>query len=275
MVVVKGAAAIRRCRSAWLSITVTCVSLLLSAQTSPRKPGQSNTPTSGTLVLSFGAAVNNPEGQAAAAKLLQALGGAEHVDAVRSLRQKIVLLKQGQKIEGEQTIVYPDEQAQQMTLSHGKSLRVVTPSAAFVVTGSQVSDLPSAEATSSREALKHDFLNVMQHIHDSKYAFEANGQERVDDIDATVVAVNADGTPTRWWIAADGRLLQECFTDLAQAVPTTLTFKYSDWRKFGGLNYPTKYVMLDEGGQTLLTMSLVGMQVNAPVDPKLFEKPSK
>jgi hypothetical protein len=258
-----------------LGITVLSISLLLHAQTSPKKPAQKNTPTSGTLVLTFGAAVNNPEGQAAAAKLLQALGGTDHVDAVKTLRQKIIMLKQGQKIESEQTIVYPDKQAQEIKLPQGPVLRVVTPTEAFAVTGSQVSDLPAAEAASSRAALKHDFLNVMQHIHDPKYAFEANGQERIDDVDATIVAVNADGTPTRWWIAADGRLLQECFTDLGQAVPTTLTFKYSDWKKFGGLNYPTRYAMEDESGRTVLTMSLVGMQVNATVDQKLFERPSK
>ncbi len=259
-------------RSRWLAITILLFSLL-PAQTNPKKPPQKN--TSGTLVLSFGAVVNNPEGQAAAERLLKALGSADHVDAVKSLRQKIVTLKQGQKTETEQTIVYPDEQAQQIKMQQGSVLRVVTPSEAFMVKGPQVSDLPANEAASSRAALKHDFLNVMQHIHDPKYAFEANIQERVDDIDATVVSVNADGTPTRWWIAADGRLLQESFTDLAQAVPTTLTFKYSDWRKFGGLNYPTKYLMLDESGNPVLTMSLVGMQVNPTVDPKLFERPSK
>lgn len=258
-----------------IGIATLSLSLLVAAQATPKKPAPNNTPTSGTLVLTFGAAVNNPEGQAAAAKLLQALGGSDHVDAVKSLHQKFVLLKQGKKTDGEQTIVYPDKQAQQMKLPQGTVLRVVTPSEAFVVNGSQVSDLPANESASSRAALKHDFLNVMQHINDPKYAFEANGQERVDDIDATTVAVNADGTPTRWWIAADGRLLQECFTDLTQSVPTTLTFKYSDWRKFGALNYPAKYVMLDEAGQTVLTMSLVGMQVNAPVDAKLFERPKK
>ncbi len=258
-----------------LGTTVLAISLLLPAQTTPKKPAQRNAPTSGTLVLTFAAAVNNPEGQAAAAKLLQALGGAEHVDSVKTLRQKFVLLKQAQKIEGEQTIVYPDQQAQEMKLPQGAVLRVVTPTSAFVVTGSKVEDVPLGEATLSRDTLKHDFLNVMQHIHDPKYAFEGNGQERIDDVDATVVAVNADGTPTRWWIAADGRLLQESFTDMTQAVPTTLTFQYSDWRRFGGLNYPAKYVMQDESGRTVLTMSLVAMQVNAPVDPKLFEKPSK
>ena len=261
-------------RSRWLALAILSSSLLL-AQTTPKEPQQRSTPTSGTLVLSFGETVSNPKGQAAAERLLKALGGADQVDAVKSLRQKLVTLKQGQRIEAEQTIVYPGEQAQQIKLPQGSILRVVTPTEAFTVRGAQVSDLPANEAASSRAALKHDFLNVMQHIHDPKYAFEANIQERIDDIDATVVSVNADGTPTRWWIAADGRLLQESFTDLAQAVPTTLTFKYSEWRKFGGLNYPTKYLMLDETGNPVLTMSLIGMQVNPTIDPKFFQKPSK
>src|SRR5215469_7087071 len=145
-------------RARWITVLLTftllSVSPPLSAQTTPQppanKPAQKNAPASGTLVLSFGAAVNNPEGQAAAAKLLQALGGAEHVDAVKTLRQKILLLRQGQKIEGEQTIVYPDQQAQSLKLSQGTILRVVTPNEAFTVNGSQVKDLPPNEAASSR-----------------------------------------------------------------------------------------------------------------------------
>ena len=52
-------------RRRWLAIAMLSFSLV-TAQTNPKKPPQKNTPTTGTLMLTFGAAVNNPEGQAAA-----------------------------------------------------------------------------------------------------------------------------------------------------------------------------------------------------------------
>ena len=265
-----------RLRAVHLTVTVLVSASLLPFSTlawSQKTP--QSTPSSSTLVLGFDSAVNNPEGKAAAAKLMQALGGAEEVDAVKTLHQKITTVKQGQRIEGDQTIVYPDKQAQKLKMSQGTVLRVVTPTTAFMVAGGKVQDLSAREAASSQAALKHDFINVLQHINDKKYAFNAIGDDKVGETMGTVVEVSADGVPTRWWIAADGKLLQERFTDTSQDIPAILTFQYSDWKKFGGLNYPTKYVVLDSGDNLLFTMTLTAMEVNADVDSKLFEKPTR
>jgi len=48
--------------------------------------------------------------------------------------------------------------------------------------------------------------------------------------------------------------------------------KYSEWKSFDGLEYPTKYEMLS-GDQAGGSMTMNTMEVNASVDPKLFEKP--
>ncbi len=262
---------------AYLFKIAVVMSALLAALTISawaQKTTQSN-PSSSTLVLDFNSAVSNPAGQAAAARLLQALGGADEVNGVKTLQQKITTLKQGQRIEGDQTIVYPDKQAQKLRLPQGSVLRVVTPTSSFVVTGAKVEELSAREAAASQDALKHDFINVLQHLHDKKYTFDAIGDDKVSDTVATVVDVTADGVPTRWWIGPDGKLLQERSTDTSQDSPATLTFQYSDWKNFGGLLYPTKYVVLDAGDNPVMTMTLTAMQVNANVDPKLFEKPSK
>ena len=265
-----------RLQAAFLKVAVLISALLpvLSTLAWSQKTSQSN-PSSSTLVLDFDSRVSNAQGQAAAAKLLQALGGADEVNAVKTLRQKVTIVKQGQRIEGDQTIVYPDKQTQKMRLPQGTVLRVVTPTSAFMVTGSKVQDLSARESASSQAALKHDFLNVLQHLHDKRYAFDAIGDGNVGDTVATVVDVSADDVPTRWWIGPDGKLLQERFTDTGQDTPTTLTFRYSDWKKFGGLDYPTKYLLLDEGDNTVLTMTLTAMEINPDVDSKIFEKPAK
>jgi zinc protease len=217
---------------------------------------------------------SNAEGMAAAAKLVHAMGGEAKVNAIKALHQVIVLEQQGADLKIDQSIVYPDKQVQKMTLPQGEMLQVVTPESAFMAMGTQVRELPPVMRKSQMTALKRDFVNVLQHTADPKYTFTANAKEKLGDVEATVVDVNADGAPTRWWIGPDGKLLQERFTEVGQNGPSTMTMKYSAWKNFDGLQYPTKFEMLS-GEESDGSMTLTAMEVNAPVDPKLFEKPQE
>jgi hypothetical protein len=243
---------------------------LISQQTpvQPRKSSGSQ------LTLNFGPTVSNPEGKAAADRFLQAMGGPATVNAVKSLRQTVVALRQGQRMELEQSIVYPDKQAQRMTLPQGRALLVVTPTDAFMVLGGRLQNLPPIERAALDATLQHDFINILQQINDPKYVFVATGHEKVGNAEATVVDVEADGVPTRWWIATDGKLLRERYSDMG-AGGGIQTMTYADWKSFGGLKYPTKYELFDEAGQPPMTMTLTAMEVNATVDPKLFERPAR
>jgi hypothetical protein len=246
----------------------------LICQETPAKPQNPTPKSSSSLVLdlSFGPTASNAEGKAAADRLLQALGGAAKVDAVKSLQQTVVAVRQGKRIEVEQSIVYPNKQAQRTTLPEGKALLVVTPDDAFMVVGGHLQSLPPTQRASMDATLKHDFINILQHINDPKYIFTATGQEKVGGAEATVVDVEADGVPTRWWIAPDGKLLQERYSDMEQAGTTTQTMTYADWKDFSGLTYPTKYEAFNAAGQPLLSMTLTTMEVNPAVNPKLFDR---
>jgi outer membrane lipoprotein-sorting protein len=247
---------------------------LLCQQTSAKQ--NSATRGSGSeLVLNFGPAASNAEGKAAAARLLQAMGGPAKVNAVKSLRQSVVALRQGQHIELEQSIVYPNKQAQRMILPQGRALLVVTPSDAFMVTDGQLRNVSPTQRAAMDQTLKHDFINILQRINDPKYIFVATGKEKVGNVEATVVNVEADGVPTRWWIAADGKLLQERYSDMSQGGGMVQTMTYADWKSFGGLNYPTRYELFSEAGQPQMSMTLTAMEVNSAVDRKLFERPAQ
>jgi hypothetical protein len=245
----------------------------LICQQEPAKPRSSAPQSSSgsTLDLRFGPTFSNAEGKAAAERLLRALGGPATVNAVKSLRQSVVALQQGQRIEVDQSIVYPDKQAQKVITPQGKMLLVITPSDAFMAVGGQVQNLRYVQRTSLDSALKHDPVNVLQHINDPKYIFTATGQESLDGAEATVVDVEADGVPTRWWIGADGRLLRERSSGEGGKIQTMV---YSEWKNFGGLRYPTKYEVYSEGGKPVLSMTLTTMEVNPVVSPKLFQRPS-
>jgi len=218
---------------------------------------------------------SNAEGKAAIERLTQAFGGSAKVNAVKTMSQSVTVTGQGQDIKIEQLIVYPDKQAQIITTPQGVVREVVTPTVAFVVMGSQLQDLPATPRSSAEAALKVDFINVLQHVSDPKYTFIATGKEKLGDVEATVVEVNADGAQTRWWIGADGKLLQEESSILGQAGPTIQRLKYSDWKAFGGLQYPAKFEIFDATGKPRAVLNLITMEVNGTLDPKVFEKPQQ
>jgi hypothetical protein len=216
---------------------------------------------------------SNAEGKAAVDRLIQAFGGASKLNAVKTLSQTVTATGQGQEIKIEQRIVYPDKQSQIITMPQGVVREVVTPTVAFIVMGAQQQDLPASQRSAAAGALKLDFINVLQHVSDPKYTFIASGKEKLDNVEATVVEVNADGAQARWWIGADGKLLQEESSILGQAGSTTRTLKYSDWKPFGGLQYPSKFETLDATGKPRAVLTLTAMEVNGTLDPKAFEKP--
>lgn len=254
-------------------LTLLATSSLLCQQT-PARPQAPVPRRTGTMTLNFGPTESNPAGMAAAEKLLQALGGPQKVNSVKSLRQTVAGVRQGQHIDVDQTIVYPSEQIQRMRMPEGTISLVVTPRDAFMVRGTLVENLPQAQRDALNQALKHDPINVLQHINDPKYIFVAAGQEKVGGAQATIVDVEANGVPTRWWIGEDGKLLQERYSDLEHAGTSTQTMVYSDWKSFGGLEYPTKYVMFEGSAQPQMTMTLTALEVNPEVSPKIFERPA-
>lgn len=239
----------------------------------PQNPGNRNA-SNGVLNLSFGPTASNPEGKAAAEKFLQAMGGTAKVNSVKTLKQDVVATQPGgQRIDIESTVAYPDKQLQRLRAPDGNTLLVITPDDAFRMKAGQVQNLSTQERNSLDSTLKHDFINILQHIDDPKYIFAAKGREPVKGSDATIVNVEADGVPTTWWIASDGKLLQERYSDMDET-GTMHTMTYSEWKDFGGLQYPTRYEMFNAAGEPQLSMTLNSMQVNPPIEPRIFQRPS-
>jgi zinc protease len=232
-----------------------------------------NAPAGSALAPAPKPASSNTEGKAAADKLTEFIGGAAKVNAVKSLHQSLVMEAQGAEMQIDLSIVYPDRQVQKMKMPQGEMLQVVTPTSAFVVMGQQARELPPSVHASELAGLKRDFLNVLQHAGDAKYTLNASGKEKLGDVDATVVDVNADGATTRWSIGPGGELLQEQYTEVGQSGPSTMTVKYSDWKNFDGLKLPTKLELLGGAEDGASSMTLNAAEVNPSVDPALFEKP--
>jgi hypothetical protein len=216
---------------------------------------------------------SNPEGKAAVARLAEAMGGAAKVASVKSLRQHLTMKQENADMIIDQSTVYPDKQAQKVVFSSGVIWQVVSPEAAFI-SRTKVEDLSPSQREAVAAQLKRDFLNVLQHADDPKYTFSGHGNEKLGDAEATVVDVNADGLAVRWWIGADGTLLQEEHTEAGAQGPQTYTIKYSKWQDFEGLKYPTKMVMLANAKEQT-SQILNDLKINPEIDPLIFQRPQQ
>jgi zinc protease len=220
-------------------------------------------------------AVSNPEGKALASKVAESLGGAAKLKSVHAIRAK---LEQSSAEEAsppvEVTVVFPDRMHVAMESPMGPMNVVFTPTSAFMAAQGQVRDIPASQKKESLDQIKRDITFIAQHADDPKFTFTANGSEKIGDVEAKIVDINADGTPTRWYIdPKTGRVLRERFTAMGRSGPFQSENDFSDWKSFDGLTLPAKQVSKQDGKETS-TVTFTEIHVNPQVDPKLFEKPA-
>jgi hypothetical protein len=151
---------------------------------------------------------------------------------------------------------------------------VFTSTSAFMAAQGQVRDIPASQRKESLDQIKRDITFIAQHADDPKFTFTANGSEKIGDVETKIVDINADGTPTRWYIdPKTGRVLRERFTAMGRSGPFQSENDFSDWKSFDGLTLPAKQVSKQDGKETS-TVTFTEIHINPQVDPKLFDKPA-
>src|SRR5579862_4879507 len=220
-------------------------------------------------------AASNPEGKALAAKVAESMGGAEKLKSVRALRAKMEQQSGDQTVPPmEVTIVFPDRMHIAMDSPMGPMTVVFTSTSSFMAAQGQVREIPSSQRKESLEQIKRDMTFIAQHVDDPKFTFTAGGTEKVGDVEAKIVDINADGTPIRWYVdPKSGHILRETYTAVGSAGPFQGETDLSDWKTFDGFSLPTKHVN-KQNGQDSSVVTFTEIHVNPDVDPKLFEKPA-
>jgi len=119
--------------------------------------------------------------------------------------------------------------------------------------------------------MKTDALAVLRNIDKAGYTFKVTGSEKVDNVDAQVLEINADGPTVTWWVdPATGRILRR--TQKGRGGEQLVT-SLSDWKPFGGLNFATSFTS-SANGEQVASGKLTSVEVNPAIDPKAFEKPA-
>lgn len=232
-------------------------------------PGQSETTTKPVA--------STPEGKALIAKVVNAIGGDAKVESVKALKQtstRTIQTSQGEmKMKTNTTIVLPDKVQQVMDTPMGSMTMVLTPASAFMSAGGEVQDMPSSQRPEGLNSIKRSIISIAQHASDPKYAFAVVGNEKIGDTDATILDISADGTALKWFVDPQtGRVLRASYSSVTQQGPAQVNTDYSDWKNFDGLTLPTSQTST-RNGEPFATEKIESIQVNPPVDPKLFEKP--
>jgi zinc protease len=223
---------------------------------------------------------SNEEGKAIAAKVVAAMGGDAKLSAIKSVKAKLTLTQktpQGEfPIQVETVIVYPDRLHAEMQTPGGAMNIVVTPDIGFMaVPGQGMRDFPASQKAETLDQIKRDPIFIASHAKDPNIFFRAAGTEKVGDIEARIVDVNAAGASIRWFIDPQtGHILKETYPTLSQGGPVHGETDMDNWKTINGVTLP--FVRHNkQDGQPSSTSEYTAVQFNPTVDPKLFEKPAE
>lgn len=217
--------------------------------------------------------VSNPEGKALLARVIEGMGGAERINAIKTFRRKVSIDAQGGAIESDEIDMTPSSVHTHLKTGMGEFTLVVTPQESFVVLGGAARPLPASNRDDVMNQLRRDAWNVAQHADDAQYVFSAGGSEKIGEIQAAILDVHASGVQVRWYVdPKSGHILRAQFQANSPSGPATQVIDYSDWKAVDGVNLPFKAQVLTNG-EVSATVTITGYEINPVVDPKVFVKP--
>ena len=223
---------------------------------------------------------SNEEGKALATKLVAALGGDAKLATIKSIKAKLTLTQKTPQgdfpMQVETIIVFPDHLHAEFQTGNGTMNNVATPDAAFAeFPPGSVHNLPEAQKAEMLEQIKRDPIFIASHWKDPNVFFHAGGTEKIGDVEARIVDVNAAGASIRWFVDPQtGHILKETYRTLSQGGPVQGETDMDDWKPISGLNLPLLRHN-KQNGQDSSTSEYSALEINPAVDPKLFDKPAE
>jgi zinc protease len=219
---------------------------------------------------------SNAEGKALAAKVVEAMGGLEKLQAVKSMRVSFTESEAGGAPSPlTLTVLLPDRMHVDVQTAQGNLAIVVTPEAGFMsAAGLGVRNLPPEQKTDAMTQIHHDPVYLAQHLNDPAFSFHAGGTEKIGDVVATIVEVDGAAPWIRWYVdPKTGRVLREAYKGLGQSGAFDGETDLSDWKTVDGLTLPYLHRNRQDGKDSSV-VKYDTIQINPAIDPKLFERPA-
>jgi hypothetical protein len=131
----------------------------------------------------------------------------------------------------ESVIVYPDHLHAEIQAPQGTMTIVVTPDSAFASSGMGTQAMPAERKAEALEQIKRDPVFIASHWNDPGFVFQANGTEKIGDVEARIVDVNAAGAAIRWYVDPQtGQILRATYKTLSQQVRCKARLKWKTGR---------------------------------------------
>jgi hypothetical protein len=223
---------------------------------------------------------SNAEGKELAGKVIAAMGGEAKFAGVKSVRSTFTLTRKTPQgdfpMQMETTIVYPDHLHAELQTPRGLMKVTVTNDGGFLtMEGMGIQSMPADQQTETLERVKRDPIFIASHLKDPDVFFQAGGTEKVGDVEARIVDVNAGGVPVRWFVdPANGHILKETYPTVGQSGPVEAETTLDNWKTINGLTLPLSRKE-KQNGQEISEAEYKTIEINPQVDPKLFDKPAE
>jgi len=215
---------------------------------------------------------SNAEGVALARKVAQFVGNVGSLQAIERSGTMQMQTPQG-PMEAQVTSItrYPNSQRVVMNTSMGTITRVISPEVAYMVTPMGTQDMPASQRDQQLNDMKGDLLVVLKNLDNPKYTFTAGGTEKVGDVETRIVEVSADGQAVRWYVEPSTGRVVRAVTRAGGPMPGDMTTDYTEWKSFGGINFPVA-VTTSRNGERVGGMTVSTVQVNPALPDDAFVK---
>jgi zinc protease len=220
---------------------------------------------------------SNAEGKALAAKVAAAMGGVPKLQSIKTMHVNIAESDSGGPPSPVDVyLAFPDSMHVEMQIPQGTLTIVASPNAAFMsLPGMGSRAMPADQKAEMLSQLHHDLVYVGQHAQDPNFTFAAAGSEKIGEVDAAILDIGGPIPWVRWYVdPKTGYILREKYKGVGQSGPFEGETELSDWRTADGLTMPYKHEN-KQNGQQSSTAEFKKIEINPPLDPKMFAKPEE
>ena len=213
------------------------------------------------------------------AKNLQAKGGAEKWQAVKSVKMTGRMTAQGTEMPLTVYAMRPNFNRQEITLPAGKAIQAFDGTIAWIVNPAIGVDTPQPVPGPAAELAKNsaDFDGALLNYKTKGNSIELVGKEKLEGKDVYHLKVTVKGGPVQHYLldAESGiELRMTADVDLPNGQRQTLTTEMSNYKQVDGIMIPHTVTQMS-GLQRLLQWTIDTVEFNSVPDDSIFRMPKK
>ena len=209
----------------------------------------------------------------------QAAGGLKLLQSVKNIEEKAMVKVQSPMGEQEVTatshVLFPDKVKLEITLPQGTLVQAFNGTAGWMQFGPNTQDMPAAVADGLKESVTRHPVAFLVRLNDPAAKIQAMDETPVDAKPANVVVyTDAGGKPIKaYFDKATHLLVKMDYTSKNQfGAETTVEETFGDYRAVNGIQMAFASTQ-SQSGKKISDTKTTEIQINAVVDPKIFDKP--